>query len=153
MTASPTYLVKQASSPVYYFRIRVPEELVSQVGRKELRCSLRTGYLREAKRSANRLAAWSQHLFLKLKAGKMPEVTKQQIPQLISQYFERLLQEDEEGRTRRSKPLQTIERDEIVQTCSLLIADIKESLSLSDLSQANLYVDNTAVSQVVKNKA
>ncbi len=50
---SPSYLVHTAYS--YYFRMNVPRDLQVLIGRKELRRSLRTGYLGVAKSKARLL--------------------------------------------------------------------------------------------------
>ena len=44
---SPSYLIRNRYS--YCFRLHVPADLQVYIGKKELRYSLRTGYLSEAK--------------------------------------------------------------------------------------------------------
>ena len=61
MGAFHSYLVKNPSS--YCFRITVPPDLVVLIGRKEIRYSLRTWSLREAKYRARRMAAHVQTIF------------------------------------------------------------------------------------------
>ena len=71
-----TYLLRLPSS--YYFRFHVPVELQNTIGKKELRYSLRTGAISEAKPRARLLAGKIQSLFRKLKGQTMSneELTK-----------------------------------------------------------------------------
>lgn len=61
---SPTYLVKNPYS--YCFRIKVPEDLQPTLSKKELRYSLKTGNLPEAKTKARLLAGEVQLIFKRL---------------------------------------------------------------------------------------
>ena len=58
---SPSYLVRNQYS--YCFRMNVPRDLQPYVGKKELRYSLKTGYLSVAKPKARLLAGLCQNLF------------------------------------------------------------------------------------------
>lgn len=61
ITKSPSYLIRNPSS--YCFRINVPKDLQPLIGRKELRRSLKTGYLRTAKSKARLIAGRLQEVF------------------------------------------------------------------------------------------
>jgi hypothetical protein len=65
---SPNYLVRNPYS--YCFRMTVPKDLQKVVGKKELRYSLKTGYLNDAKYKARILAGQVQRLFQHLRKGK-----------------------------------------------------------------------------------
>jgi hypothetical protein len=56
-----TYLVRTPYS--YCFRLAVPSDLQTLIGKKELRYSLKTGYLSVAKRKARYLAGVYQNFF------------------------------------------------------------------------------------------
>ena len=58
ISRSPSYLVKNPFS--FCFRINVPKDLQAYVGRKELRYSLKTGYLSDAKHKARIIAGQIQ---------------------------------------------------------------------------------------------
>jgi hypothetical protein len=58
---SPSYIVQGPYS--YYFRINVPIDLYRFVRKKELRYSLKTGYLGIAKQKARYLAGQVQSIF------------------------------------------------------------------------------------------
>lgn len=64
-TKSPDYLFRNPHS--YCFRLGVPETLRDIVGRRELRYSLRTGRLSEARRRSRLLAGLFQQLFSQIK--------------------------------------------------------------------------------------
>lgn len=96
--SAPSYLIRNPYS--YCFRMRVPVDLQPQVGRKELRYSLKTGYLSEAKIKARILAGQVQLLFKNLRKGtgasrgvqlsdtQIQEMTKQHLRDLIKEYDE-----------------------------------------------------------------
>ena len=62
---SPSYLIRNPYS--YCFRMFVPKDLQRFIRKKELRFSLRTGYLGAAKRKARLLAGFYQYYFEKLR--------------------------------------------------------------------------------------
>jgi len=67
-TINPSYLVRQNSS--LCFRIRIPSDLQEIIGRNELRYSLRTGSIGEAKYLARRTAGQVQWIFRRLRKEK-----------------------------------------------------------------------------------
>ena len=62
---SPSYLIRNPYS--YCFRIIVPETLRDIVGRREIRLSLRTGRLSEAKNKAGLLGGLFKQLFSQIR--------------------------------------------------------------------------------------
>lgn len=64
---SPSYLVRNPYT--YCFRMNVPKDLQSYIGRKELRYSLKTGYLGDAKYKARVIAGQVQLIFKLLRKG------------------------------------------------------------------------------------
>ncbi len=96
---STDYLVRTPSS--YCFRLVVPPDLHTAVGRKELRYSLRTGRLCSAKPRARLLAGRVQHLFRALRnrdddMGEHLSATK--ITEVIKGYVRECLNDDFEAR-------------------------------------------------------
>ena len=67
LNCSPSYLCKTPYS--YCFRIRIPWDLQDRIGKKELRYSLKTGYLPEAKSKARLMAGQVQRLFRHMRKG------------------------------------------------------------------------------------
>ena len=66
---SPSYLVRNPYT--YCFRMKVPKDLQSYIGEKELRYSSRTGYLAIAKNKARLLAGQVQKIFRLLRKGNL----------------------------------------------------------------------------------
>ncbi|UCE53447.1 MAG: hypothetical protein JSV31_30100 [Desulfobacterales bacterium] len=64
---SPSYLIRNPYS--YCFRMMVPKDLQKLVGKKEMRYSLKTGYLGVAKNKARFLAGQVQLIFNSLRRG------------------------------------------------------------------------------------
>lgn len=84
---SPTYLVRNPYS--YCFRIRVPKNLQKALGKKELRYSLKTGYLGLAKTKARYIAGRIQLLFISLRKGgtALSQLSNDKIRDLVKQYI------------------------------------------------------------------
>jgi hypothetical protein len=87
---SPSYLVRNHYS--YCFRLHVPADLQVYVGKKELRYSLRTGYLSEAKFKARFNAAGVQLLFRRLMELRSMILKNDQIKEFAKAYLEQQLQ-------------------------------------------------------------
>ena len=87
MTRSPSYLAQNQYG--YCFRMRVPHDLQSCVGKKELKRSLETGYLPQARSRAMILGGQYKQLFrwvrLQTIMGKM---TEQEIQELLDLFVE-----------------------------------------------------------------
>ena len=92
-TRTATYLVRTPYS--YCFRYAVPSDLQDIVGRRELRYSLRTGYLGQAKIKSRFLAVKVHNLFKELrerKASGMPvELTENQIKAIMAEWIQESL--------------------------------------------------------------
>lgn len=86
-TRSPNYLSRNSYS--YCFRIKIPQDLKAIVTKKELRYSLKTGSLSEAKIKARFMAGQFQLLFKKI---RHMDLTKEQVNNLIKEYKERLFE-------------------------------------------------------------
>jgi len=90
ITKSPSYLIRNSFS--YCFRMNIPKDLQSMIGKRELRYSLRTGYLSNAKSKARLLAGQVQQLFNELRRSqnRLMELTDQQIQKMATKYLERV---------------------------------------------------------------
>ena len=87
---SSAYLSRNKHS--YCFRIRVPVDIRHYLGKKELRYSLRTGYLGKAKLKARSLASMVQLLFQELRGGplRFMELSDQEIQNLVLKHLEKI---------------------------------------------------------------
>ena len=93
ISRSPSYVFQDRYS--FYFRIRIPQDLQPYLKKKELRYSLRTGYLSEAKDKARAMAVYVQMIFKLIRKGdrKIMKLTDEQITEMVKTYLERLLDE------------------------------------------------------------
>ena len=87
LSKSPNYLVRNPYS--YCFRMFVPKDLQPFLGKKELRYSLKTGYLGVAKQRARFVAAIVQSIFRLLMRGafKMMNLSEDKIQELVNHYI------------------------------------------------------------------
>ena len=85
---SPSYLFKEPYS--YYFRIKVPKDLQPTISRKELRYSLRTGSLSDAKSKARYMAGQVQVLFRNIQNGCFDsmELSQLEIQDMVKRFFQ-----------------------------------------------------------------
>ncbi|MFO7559861.1 MAG: site-specific integrase, partial [Desulfobacterales bacterium] len=88
---SPSYLIQNPYS--YCFRMTVPRDIQPVLGKKELRYSLKTGYLSEAKIKSRLLAGQTQLIFQKIRVGDsdLMELSKTDIQELIKTFFKRII--------------------------------------------------------------
>jgi integrase len=85
---SPAYIVRNLYS--YCFRLNVPVDLQRFVGKREIRYSLKTGFLGVAKARARNLAASIQLLFGTLRKGGLvlTDLDDDKIRTLVNEYLE-----------------------------------------------------------------
>ena len=101
LSKSPSYLIRNPYS--YCFRLKVPLDLRERIGKKELRYSLRTGSLSEAKYRARYLAGRIQWLFKSVRYRRRSisamtderELTGDDIQEIIRKYVWELLDSEE----------------------------------------------------------
>jgi integrase len=88
ISKSPSYLVR--GPYIFYFRMNVPRDLQPYIGKKELRYSLKTGYLSEARQKARYLAGQVQYLFRFLRKGGalLSKLTDAKIQEMVQEYLE-----------------------------------------------------------------
>jgi hypothetical protein len=84
---SPTYLIHNRHS--YCFRMAVPKDLQKVVVKRELRYSLKTGYVGIAKQKSRFLAGQMQLIFRFLRQGGtvLSRLSDDQIQELVKQYI------------------------------------------------------------------
>lgn len=91
ISRSPSYLIRNPYT--YCFRMNVPKDLQPYIGRKELRYSLKTGYLSTAKYKARLMAGQVQWIFRLLREGNpsLMKLSENQIQELIDKYLKDLI--------------------------------------------------------------
>lgn len=142
--SSFAYVFKPAcKTNLYYFRVVVPEDLRRVVGKSEIRYSLRTGLLSEAKYRALRMASFVQWLFRDIRrSGNMQELSKAEIQKLIQDHLKEALEETELYRASIDKPLDEQEVRDDLEAMSLLKSDFKEYLATCDYRKVEKTVDS-----------
>jgi transcriptional regulator of NAD metabolism len=115
---SPHYLVRTAYS--YCFRASVPKDLQRLVGRRELRYSLKTGYVGVARIKAQIIAGRVHQIFecLRRSGRKLSDLTDERIQELVQQYLKESL-ENLETRFYEEDPRGTIaDRNDLYRYCT-----------------------------------
>ena len=101
----PTYLSLNPSG-YYVFRIRIPRDIINALdGKTEIRRSLRTRSRSKALRCGIKLLKLTQSLFAQIRAGgdysSMTEISKIEINEMLNNWFNQILAEDEAHRITR----------------------------------------------------
>jgi integrase len=115
----------------WYFRIRVPKDLLRYFPSWVVKKSLRTGDLKSAKARVNVLALQTEKLFALIRSGVM---TEKQIRKLVDDYFHKTLREVEDGRAfGYGIPADEDAIDGALETHDWFIHEHKKALSLNKL--------------------
>ena len=90
ISKSPNYLIRNQYS--YCFRMKIPQDLQKIIRIKELRYSLKTGYVSEAKEKARGMAAKVQYLFkyLREESETVKKVDSKLVQKMAIQYLNEL---------------------------------------------------------------
>ena len=78
----------------YHFRMNLPADVRPVLGRRELKVSLQTGRLRDARSLATRLSAIGQHLVAQARNGEFNGMTDQEIQRLVNRVLRKALDDD-----------------------------------------------------------
>lgn len=127
--SASTYLFKPTcKTNLYCFRAVVPPDLRGIVGEAEIRYSLRTGLLSEAKYRALRMASFVQRFFREIrKGGIMSELSKAEIQKLIRDHLKDAIEETELYRASIEKPLSEQEFIDDLDVMSLLHPALRDT--------------------------
>lgn len=136
-----TYLFQNPRSSHFFFRVRVPGWLRRAVRTRELRYTLETADLIEARYRALKLARAAKDLFTQLKHGDVMELTKETIDRLMKEHLRELLDEAEADRAATAKPWTRERLEEQDFGLWSLAGDARESLALNDYSEISKHVD------------
>lgn len=133
-----TYLFRRSGH--FYFRVRVPKDLLTVVGRSEIKKALHAVGLQNAKHLAKLYALKAEKLFTLLRGGML---TDDQIRIMLDQFLDKTLREAEDDRAVSGRGMVKIEfdrddldRDEVEQLLDRywdIVGDIKEQLAKNDL--------------------
>ncbi len=137
---SPNYILSLPSG--HYFRMAVPADLAPIVGRKEIRYSLRTGFLSTAKHRARRMAGFIQFLFQNIRnGGNMLELTEAEIKNIVDKHFREVLEDIEYRSLMTKHPMTIDEHDEHLLTLDMLLSDTREEIVLKNYGNISRAVD------------
>lgn len=130
---SPSYLIRNPYT--YCFRMNVPRDLQRYVGKKELRYSLKTGYLGLAKRKARMLAGNIQCLFrwLRDKGYVISKLTNSQIQEsLVNELIGHVVESLSYGRYGKQYRVQVLYKEAILK--------LKYTIDLSHLKNSKYVI-------------
>lgn len=135
----PTYLVRNPHS--FCFRMFVPKDLHTVIGKKELRYSLKTGSIGLAKYRARIMAGIVQSVFRQLRrGGHMAALTDQQIQEILHKGLRELLAESEEYKVIRA-PLTHEELAHQAEIAKARKAMLIDNLARSDYSDVDYIIE------------
>lgn len=144
-----TYLVLRGY--VFYFRIRIPRDLLETWPISELCYSLQTPDIREAHLRAELIGKYVKRLMdltrKRIKAGGFTVMDAVQLRELIRQYIQKILSEDEEWRLDRKPPTP----DEL-EAESLALSDMYQQTT-TELAYENLSSISPRVEELLKDNA
>lgn len=126
--SSPSYLYQNQYG--YYFRLRIPVDLQGSFGKTELRYSLRSSALSDAKYKARLLAGRVQKLMRTLRNNTMPQLKISDIQTLVASYAKESLASDEEQRAT-GKPRTPDAIDHQLDAITDIVSNHREALALN----------------------
>lgn len=123
--------------------MRIPADLHETIGKKELRYSLKTGSIGEAKTRARYVAGQVQALFrrLKLRGNDMGELGRKQISQIIREFVYNALEEEEAYLIDRKRPMNDDELEQDIESLGYILSDLREELATGRHKKARRDVD------------
>jgi len=134
---------------LYYFRCKVPSDLVEHYGKREITESLRTTDAREALRKVRSRSEQQEEEFDRIRAGRgVTELTDEMIVDLASQWHARQLAEDEEFRLK-GYPPEVLDEDVINLQASDNV--LRDSLARGDFTLIEATVDSVLAHAAITN--
>ena len=148
-SSKPRYTFQRNS--LYYFRYTLPPDISKVVGKRGLRYSLKTGYIKHAERKARRLAGTVEEFISEIRQEPpvLMKLSEAQIQSLLDQYLRKTLNEDEERRLSASR-IDPDDLDDELEVISFLQSDLREELALNDYQSIGLSVDDLLKKHKVK---
>jgi len=136
---------------IWSFRIRVPSDLQPVIRRKEFKCSLKTGSIRDAKRRADKASDFIQSMYANLRKDifmNKLELTPETIQEIVTGHIKRIMMGEIEDIL--SRPLDRDALDEYGQSADSHIVGLDiglgetlEALHFGELDQAERALEIT----------
>jgi hypothetical protein len=156
LTMSDSYLFRRNNT--YYFRIKIPLDILQHFDRKEIWKSLKTSYLQSAKSASRSLTYNIEQLFIWIRSGML---TDTQIKQIVKEHLTNTLKGREFIRTKgilttlpkgtESIPPMSEWRDTAVTTFHDVIEQSKLQLFNNDFSTIKAHVGIRLFKHLVTN--
>jgi integrase len=149
VATKPRYTFQRNS--LYYFRYTLPPDISKVVGKRGLRYSLKTGYIKQAERKARRLAGTVEEFISEIRQEPpiIMKLSEAQIQSLLDQYLRKALIDDEERRLSASR-IDPDELDDELEVISFIQSDLREELALNDYQSIGSSVDDLLEKHKVK---
>ena len=98
VATKPRYTFQRNS--LYYFRYTLPPDISKVVGKRGLRYSLKTGYIKHVERKARRLAGTVEEFISEIRQEPLliMNISEAQLRSLLDQYLRKALNYDEKRR-------------------------------------------------------
>ncbi|WP_415717306.1 DUF6538 domain-containing protein [Maridesulfovibrio sp.] len=148
--SSPSYLTKHRNG--LYFRIRIPSDLQPIVGFFELKKSLNTRYLKEARPKAIKLASTSHAIFDEFRRRREDvmsgRLSRDTIKKLAHQWLDEALEEERGYRLSRKWDLE--ELDKRNEQMSMLETDALEDLECCNFKRVEKRADSLLKTEQVE---
>jgi integrase len=115
----------------YYFRVRIPADLLAYFPLKEIRKSLKTKHKAHAKSLAKKLSFKTDRVFSLIRSAML---TDSEIRKLVDDHIHKTLADCEEMRaTGSSVPKNPDDLEDLIDTHALLLSDMGEDLMFNNL--------------------
>ncbi len=124
---------------ILHFRMVVPKDIRGILGKRELRLSLRTGYVREGVKKAGRLAGVAQEAFDEIRKGSggdMAGLEPHQIQALVGEWLKEALEDDERSRAQRKRPRREEDVEKESKVLDIQLSTLRERLATDDHGSA-----------------
>jgi hypothetical protein len=138
-----SYLVKVSGH--YYFRVRIPIDLLKVFKRREVKRALRTKDLKHARTLVKVWGFKTEKLFLLLRSGML---TDEQIEKAVQRFLRDTLRDFERGRAA-AAPAQTTEDSlkKLERAYEIMEEEDRKSLTYNRLQDIEEWLDNEIASQ------
>lgn len=131
MSISP-HLVRRGNT--FHFRIAVPRELVAQLGKVEIKTTLKTSDPLTAKQRSRVLSNAIETLFDELR--RMPELTRRAVEDRVSVYFQHCLEKSYELAQLLPTDKREWNREAELETLRQRMSDLRQLLANREFSPA-----------------
>ncbi len=128
---------------LYYFRYTLPADISKVVGKKGLRYSLQTGYIKHAERKARSLAGTVEDFISEIRQEPLVimNLSETQIQSLLDQHLRKALSDDEKRRISGGR-IDPDNLDDELEALSFIKSDFREGLALNDYEGIIPHVDD-----------